>query len=864
MPKPATVGIPFWSEGEDALLRRLGSAQSGLAEADARARLYRYGPNRIGEAVHDTALRLLARQFSSPLVLILVFGAGISLVLHEEADAAIILAIIAVTALLGFLQEYRASRSVAALRSRLTLNSKVRRGGVEQLVPAAELVPGDVIVLSAGNLVPADARLLEAIDFLVNEASLTGESMPVEKRPGVAPADAGIAARTNAIFMGSSVRSGVAVAAVTETGRRTEFGAIAHRLGDSEPESDFARGVRRFGGLLLKIMFLIVIFVLVVNQLLGRPVVESLLFALALAVGLSPELLPAIVSITLSRGARHLAANSVMVRRLEAIENFGGMDVLCTDKTGTLTEGVMEVAGMTDAAGTPSAEIGRLAFLNAAFESGIENPMDAALVAMGNARGLSCEGVSKIDEIPYDFQRRRLTIVVEEAGERSLIAKGAFSQVLEVCTSVRTPGGEQKLDARATRRLTRLFEERGAEGYRVLALAVRKLPAQADYTLADERELTFTGFLLFADPVKDTAAGAIRDLARLGIAVKVISGDNRHVTRHVAEAVGLDAEAMLTGAEVAAMSEEALWHRAQRTDLFVEIDPQQKERIVRALQRAGRSVGYLGDGINDAPALRAADIGISVDSAVDVARETADIILLKPDLGVLRQGVEDGRRTFANTLKYISITISANFGNMISMALATPLLPFLPLLPKQILLNNFISDVPGLFIATDRVDREDIKRPQRWDVGSVWRFMLVFGGASSAFDLITFLVLLRVFHAQAPLFQTSWFLVSLLTELGVLLVLRTRHFSLTGKPSRSMLWSTIFAIMLTLALPWICTAALVVELVPLEPSHWIVLAVIVLGYLAATELLKRWFYWGLGPRKHHHRVSASGRSWIAR
>lgn len=833
----------FWSVPEDVLLAGLETERHGLAQQEAQARLARYGPNRLKDESRDTAVRLLWRQFSSPLVLILVFGAAISVVLREHADAAIILGIVIITALLGFWQEYRASQAVAALRSRLTLNSRVLRDGAEQAIPAAELVPGDIVLLSAGNLVPADARLLQATDFLVNEASLTGESVPVEKRPATLSADASIAERTNAIFMGSSVRSGTAIAVIARTGLDTEFGAIARRLGAREEDTDFARGVRHFGALLLRIMFLIVIFVLVVNQLLGRPVVESLLFALALAVGLSPELLPAIVSITLSRGARHLAAEGVLVRRLEAIENFGGMDVLCTDKTGTLTEGTMTLAAATDPQGIASATVARLAYLNAALETGIANPMDAALVAMGEQQSLSAAGVSKVDEIPYNFQRRRLTIVFDEPGNpRVLVTKGAFAEVLAICTKVRSHDGERPLDDGARAALQAFFAGKGAEGYRALALATREVPPQPDYTLADERELTFAGFLVFADPPKTTAARSIAELAELGIAVKMISGDNRHIAGHVAAAVGLDGEALLTGAQLTEMSDEALWHHAPRTAVFAEIDPQQKERIVRALQRAGHSVGYLGDGINDAPALRAADIGISVDGAVDVARETADIVLLQPDLGVLRQGVEDGRRTFANTLKYISITISANFGNMISMAVATPLLPFLPLLPKQILLNNFLSDVPALFIAADKVDRTDVARPQRWDIRAVRRFMILFGISSSAFDALTFLALLHWFHAGPLLFQTCWFIVSLLTELGVLLVLRTRKLAIRSMPSRGLLLSTAGIMVLTWALPWLGPVAHLAGLVRPSAGQLATLLLIVVGYLAVSELLKLWYY----------------------
>jgi len=702
-------------------------------------------------------------------------------------------------------------------------------------------VPGDVILLSAGNLIPADGRVLEAADFLVSESAMTGESFPVEKHPGVVTADAPIAARTNAVFLGASVRSGTAKVLAVRTGRDTEFGAIAARLKLRAPETDFSRGVRRFGYLLMRVMLGIVLFVLTVNLVMQRPVIESLLFAVALAVGLSPELLPAIISVTLSAGARKMSLRGVIVRRLEAIENLGSMDVLCTDKTGTLTEGTIVLTAALDSAGAEAAGIGRLAFLNAALETGIANPLDAAIVTAGQAAGYSSDGYGKIDEIPYDFVRRRLTIVVSEPdteGQHIIITKGAFANVLDICTSVEHGGATLPLDDARRAKLGAIFTARGQEGFRVLAVATRHTPTQSHYTRDDEREMVFRGFLIFLDPPKPDAQRAIADLARLGIAVKVISGDNRHVTAHLAAAVGIDATSMLTGEDIAEMREEALWHLAPRTQLFVEIDPQQKERIVRALQRTGHSVGYLGDGINDAPALHAADVGISVEHAVDVARESADIILLRSDLDVLRTGVEDGRRTFANTLKYIVITTSANFGNMVSMAVAAPFLPFLPLAAKQILLNNFLSDVPSIAISSDNVDPERVAVPQRWNIADIQRFMVIFGLVSSVFDLLTFAALIFVFRADEATFQTAWFVISLLTELAVVLVLRTTKPMFHSRPSRLLLSSTLTVGALTFTIPFLGGISAMFGFVPLSPVQLAMAAGIVLAYLVATELVK--------------------------
>jgi Mg2+-importing ATPase len=824
----------YWNRDVTLVGNELRSGAGGLTSTEALERLQRYGANSMEEDPRTTAHRLFARQFESPLVLILVFGALVSMFLQEWADASIILVIVLGSAILGFSQEYRASTAIAALRSRLALEARAIRDGIEQLVPVTTIVPGDVVILCAGNLVPGDGLLLEAKDFLVSEASLTGESFPVEKRPGIVPAEATLAQRSNCVFQGTSVRSGTARALIVRTGRDTAYGEIASRIASQPPETEFARGVRHFGQLLMRTMVVMVVFVIVANQLLGRPPLESLLFAVALAVGLTPELLPAIVSITLSRGAREMAARGVIVRRLEAIEDLGSIDVLCTDKTGTLTEGVIVLHSAVDPSGHPSAAVVRLAFLNAALETGIANPLDAAIVAAGKERGSSHDDVRKVDEIPYDFSRKRLTIVVQEQGstEHLVITKGAVASVLAICA----------IEPELRRQCERYYEATSAEGYRVLALATRRSSPKTRYAREDERAMTLAGFLLFLDPPKPGIASTLEELAALGIRTKVITGDNRYIGSHLARTIGLDPRAMLTGEQLSSMKDEALWSLAPRTDLFVEVDPQQKERIVRALQRTGHAVGYLGDGINDAPALYAADAGITVDRAVDVARESADIVLLQRDLGVLRRGIEDGRATFANTLKYIQITTSANFGNMVSMAIATPLLPFLPLAAKQILLNNFVSDLPSMAISTDRVDAERLQHPQRWDVRAVRRFMLVFGLTSTVFDLLTFFVLLRLFRADESSFQTTWFVVSLLTELGVVLVLRTRYPAWRSSPSALLLWSTIAAAALALLLPYTGGVASLFGFTPLPASLIAFALLVVATYMAATEIVKRWFF----------------------
>jgi Mg2+-importing ATPase len=835
----------WWSRDPDALFAELGSDRRGLSTVEAGQRLASVGPNTVVDVRVATRWHLLGRQLASPLTLILLAGAAISLVVWEWMDALTILLIITISAGIGFVQELRAGNALAALRRRLAIEVMVRRPEGVQRRAASRLVPGDVIQLAAGNLVPADGLVVEARDFLVDQSSLTGESFPIEKRATAVPVDAELGARTNAVFLGSSVRSGTATVLIVSTGRATAMAGIAARIAAPDEQTQFERGVRAFGDLLLRVMVGVVVGVLLVNQMLGRPGIDSALFAVALAVGLSPELLPAIVSVSLAHGARRLARGGVLVRRLDAIEDLGSIDTLCTDKTGTLTLGVMALEGALDARGDPSAETLQAAWLNAAFETGIENPIDAALVQAGRAAGLSTDGWVKVDEIPYDFARRRLTIVlaaVADATRHRLISKGAVAETVAACTHVRDGRNDRELDGAWRDRLHAFVLAQGERGVRVLAVATADRAAQAAWSRSDEAGLTLIGFLCFTDPPKPDARAAIQALARRGVRVRMITGDNRHVAAHVAQQVGLDPQALLTGKAIDGMRDEALWSLAGRTDLFVEVDPAQKERIVRALQRTGHAVGYLGDGINDAPALHAADVGISVHGAVDVARESADIVLLGPDLDMLRRGLEEGRRTFANTLKYIYITTSANFGNMVSMALATPLLPFLPLTATQILLNNLLSDLPSMAISTDRVDAEAIQRVPHWDMAEVRRFMIVFGLVSSAFDLLAFALLRLVFHADAVLFHSAWFVMSLLTELAVLLTLRSRAAAWRSAPSGLLAGLTVAVAASAIVLPqWPWTAALF-GLTGLPLPLWGAVLGLVCAYAVATEVTKRAFF----------------------
>ncbi len=825
----------YWSLDPADVAKRLAASTAGLTATEAAERLEQAGRNVIGEFEGLSRLGVLWNQIKSPLLLLLVFAAVASMATGEWTDAVIVIAIVLASVGIGYSREYRAQSAAANLRAKIQVRASVVRDGVAGPVPIQEIVPGDVTLLSAGSVVPADCMLLEAADCFVNEAVLTGESFPVQKVPGPVEAVAPLARRSNCLHLGTSVRSGSARCLVVATGEATAFGAIAHRLTLRPPETEFDRGIRRFGYLLTSAMMVLMVGVLAVNLLLGRPLVETLLFAIALAVGLSPELLPAILSVNLARGASNMAAHGVLVRRLNAIENLGSMDVLCTDKTGTLTEGVVQLDGAWDRAGEASARVMEIAARNAALQAGLVNPLDEAIQ---KAQQPHLEGVTKVAEIPYDFVRKRLSVIVREGDGVRMLTKGAVEQVLAACTR-RSDGGVIDADARAQLR------ERASgwtqRGIRVLAVASRDLPGQAGYGRDDERDLVFEGFLTFLDRPKAGVNAALADLRRLGVAVKLISGDSAAVARYVATNVGLRADRMLTGAQLDELHDDALWHAAENTDLFVEVDPNQKERIILALKKMGHVVGFLGDGINDAPAMHAADTSLSVQGAVDVAREAADFVLLDRDLDVIRRGIEEGRRTFANTLKYILTTTSANLGNMISMAVASLFLPFLPLLAGQILLNNFLSDVPAVGLAGDSVDPELVDRPRRWNMRFLGRFMVEFGCLSSLFDFLTFGVLLFVFAATPGTFRTGWFVESLLTELVIALVVRTRRPFWRSRPGDLLLWSSVGVMALTFAIPYLPYASLL-DFTPLPVGVMLALIAIAALYVCGTEFLKASFY----------------------
>lgn len=831
--EPAPAQDQYWSLDSASLLARLGSTSAGLSSEQARERLIRYGRNALDEQ-HLTWLQVLFEQLKSPLVLLLVFAALASGLTGEWVDATIVLVIVLASVGLGFSREYDAQNAVKALKAQVLTRCNVLRDGQVCRVPLEEVVPGDVVELAAGSLVPADAVLLEATDLHVSEAALTGESFPVLKNLEPGPSDAALAMRRNCVFMGTNVRSGMGHCVVVNTAKATHYGEIAARLVLRPPQTEFDRGMARFGYLLSAAMGVMAAAVFVVHVARGRSPIETLLFAIALAVGLSPELLPAILSVNLASGAKRMASHGVLVRHLKAIENLGSMDVLCTDKTGTLTEGVVRLQGAYDAAGVASGAVLQLAAQNAALETGLSNPLDDAILEAAHS---DVSPALKLAEVPFDFTRKRVSVAVRTPTGPRLVTKGAFHHVLEVCTSL---ADGSLLDARRRAELEARYEAWSAQGIRVLAVAERALGQQPSYGRADEEALVFAGFLTFSDMPKAGVNEALRGLSELGVTVKIITGDSKRVAEHVAAQVGLRVDGTLTGAELDALSPEALLHAAEVTNLFVEVDPNQKERIILALKKRGHVVGFMGDGVNDAPAMHAADTSLSVDDAVDVAREAADFVLLDKQLDVIRRGIVEGRTTFANTLKYVLMTMSANLGNMISMAIASLWLPFLPLLAGQILLNNFLSDIPALGLSSDGVDPELVNRPRRWDMRFIGRFMLQFGLLSSVFDFLTFGSLL-LFHARPELFRSAWFVESLLTEILVALLIRTRRPFFMSRPGKFVLVSTVGVALLAIAVPYLPLADRL-GFVPLPGMVLGTLLTITLLYALAVELNKARFY----------------------
>lgn len=836
----------FWQQNLTALLEYHQSSPDGLTSNEAAIRLRRYGPNVFHpQKKYATLLKFLSK-FNNPLVIILLVASAVSAFTDDVTNFIIISLVIMMSITLDFIQEYRAGKEAEKLRQLVTVHVQALRDGNSQEIPLSSLVPGDVVLLAAGDLVPADGRLLEAKDFFVNQALLTGEAYPVEKKPGELPDEAEILSATNTVLRGTSVISGTAKILVCETASNTVLGDIADSLSAKSPPTAFELGTRRFGMLIMRLTIFLVLFVLLVNAYYHRPWLESFIFAIALAVGLTPELLPMIVSVTLARGAQRMSENKVIVKQLASIQNLGSMDVLCTDKTGTLTEAKIRLERHVDALGNENERILEWAYLNSYFETGLRSPLDDAILEHKN---IDMSSWRKIDEVPFDFERRRVSVLVDNGQKRMLVVKGAPEDILRLCTSYES-GSETNLlplneDAMVS--LKALFDSLGKEGFRVLGIAYRQV--ENDYPHAvvnDETKLVFSGFAAFLDPAKESAKQALADLSSSGVSIKVITGDNEQVTKHICGQLDLPITGILTGADLLKMDDQVLVGQVENINLFCRVTPAQKNRIILALKARGHTVGYLGDGINDAPSLHSADIGISVDSAVDVAKDAADMILLERDLKVLHSGVLEGRRTFGNIMKYIMMGTSSNFGNMFSMAGASLFLPFLPMLPTQILVNNMLYDISEIPIPLDNVDKEYLMRPRQWDINFIRKFMLIVGPISSIFDFLTFFVMIKVFQAGEALFQTGWFIESLATQVLVIFIIRTRMNPLKSRPNPWLTVCSLLVVAFAILLPFTPIGGYLGFVVP-PLLFFLILAGMVIVYLFAVEAVKQWFYKRYSP-----------------
>jgi P-type Mg2+ transporter len=821
------------------LFEQFRSSEKGLTSTEAEKLLGRYGPNDTSGLKHSSGVIQFLRLFLNPLVAILLIAAVISALLGDPVNASIIVIIVLFSNILNFVQTYQSQQLVEKLRANVAPTATVLRDGTWSEMPRRNLVPGDLIRLAAGDLVPADARLVQATDLHVQQAALTGESLPVDKHaddlhaPGESFTDA-----HNCIFLGTSVVSGTGTALTIATGRETAFGDIAVRLASRAPETEFQRGIKGFGQLIMQTVFFLVLFIVLVGVIGRHQLFETLLFAIALAVGLTPEFLPMITTVTLGRGAARMAKQKVIVKHLEAIQNFGSIDTLCSDKTGTLTSGETRLEGHLDLLGQASEQVLLFGYLNSTYQTGIKSPLDEAILRSGS---VDVSTYHKLGEVPFDFERRCLSVIVRHENQNLLISKGAPENILSHCSTYESQGEHKPMESvsdETQESYVQRYRDLSMQGYRVLAVAYRVLPQQTAYSKKDEQELTLCGFLTFADPPKADVAEVLQALKKDGVQVKIVTGDNELVTQHVCEQVGLASKRIVLGNELEHMTDAALAQVVEEVNVFARVSPAQKNRIILALKSRKHVVGYIGDGINDAPSLHAADVGISVSTGVDVAKDAADIILLEQSLQVLHHGILEGRKAFGNVIKYLLMGTSSNFGNMFSMAGAYIFLPFLPMLPAQILLNNFLYNVSQVTIPTDNVDASYFKKPQHWDISLLRNFMLIIGPISSIFDFLTFFLLLQVFHANQVLFHTGWFVESLATQTLVLFVIRTAGNPLRSRPSRPLTITTLVIVALGILLPYTPLAGLL-GFEPLPVLYFPFLAGMTVVYLFLVELVKR-------------------------
>ncbi len=834
--------LSYFGQGSvENVLEELQTSETGLSSQEAESRLLANGYNRLIEEKRTYIFVQFFSNFKNPLVIILLVAAAISFVLGERIDAAVIFSIVFLSVVLNFFQEYSANKAAQKLKDHMRLTATVLRDGQEKEIRSDHLCVGDVIILNAGDLVPADARVIAAKDFFTNQSSLTGESFPVEKHTEALKGSAlSLSDLHTIIFSGSNVETGTGKAVVVKTGAYTEFGKISSRLAEAPEESEFNRGVGQFSLLILRITVFFVVFIFLFNTWLKADVFSSLLFSLAVAVGLTPELLPMIMSITMAKGSVAMSKKGVIVKKLSAIPNFGSMDILCTDKTGTLTQDKIELVKYVDLHGVDSERVLESAYMNSYFQTGIKNPMDDAVIRF---KHVQIDMYRKVDEIPFDFVRKKMSVVVQKSDQLQLIAKGAPEEVLKSCVSIELDGVRMPLEGEHKQQVLDQYNALSKDGYRALAVAVRDISKRAGvYTKEDEKELTLVGFVAFLDPAKKDVKVVLEELEQMGIEVKVITGDNELVAQKICKEVGLNVKGVLLGHEIDSLTDDALRVVVERTTIFARFSPDEKSRIISVLKQNKHVVGYMGDGINDAPSLKLADVGISVNNAVDVAKESASIILTHHSLRELRDGVLLGRATFANTLKYIKMGVSANFGNMFSVLGAVLFLPFLPMLPIQILLNNLLYDFSQITIPSDSVDKEYIEKPRRWSMTYIKRFMYVFGPISSLFDFLTFFVLFSVFKLPQASFQTGWFLESLATQTFVIYIVRTKRIPfLQSSPHILLLLSTLLCVAIGWFMPFTGLAKYF-GFVQLDIRVLLSLVGIVVGYLVVVELAKRVFY----------------------
>jgi Mg2+-importing ATPase len=839
------------------VLGRLNTSLSGLSSEEAERRQELYGTNEVAEQKRRTIVIDFLTHFRNPLVIILLIAAILSSVLGQLTHAVIILAIVLGSVILAFFQEHRAGKAADELRKRVATKASVFRDNRKLDIDVSELVPGDVLALSAGDIVPADARVLSSKDFFIDQSALTGESFPAEKiaEPPKGTNIPDTAGWTNYLFMGTSVANGTAIAVVTKTGNSTEYGAIVKKSLERKPETEFDRGLRRFGFLIMQVTFVIVALVFLANALFKHSVLDSMLFAVALAVGLTPELLPMILAINLARGATAMSKKGVIVKRLASLQNFGSMDTLCSDKTGTLTENRVTVIRHVDMEGRRSEKVLLYAFLNSLYQTGLKSPLDEAVLRYEKP---DVQPYQKIDEVPFDFVRRRVSVVVTYDSKRFIITKGAPEEIIRVCSYYELNEQISDLASSTKSKIEQKYHDLSHEGFRVLGISYRATgEVKPTYSVPDETAMVFLGFIAFIDPLKETARESLELLREAGVRLKILTGDNEVVTRKICQDLGfqvsrarrtvkydqvVEIRRIVLGSEIDQMRDDALARIVEKVDIFAKVTPAQKNRIMNALRSNGHVVGFIGDGINDTPSMKVADVSISVENAVDIAKEAADIILLHHDLKIIWEGVLEGRKTFGNTMKYIQMGISSNFGNMVSAAASSLFLPFLPMLPIQILFNNFLYDIAQISIPTDNVDQEYIARAKRLEISFIRSFMIFFGPVSSLFDFLTFFVMLYIFHASAPLFQTAWFVESLFTQTLVIFAIRTRQVPfLRSRPSKPLLINIAVILAIALAVPF-TPLGNIFGFIGLPAKFIIILVIFIIVYLALVELMKVWFY----------------------